>query len=497
MTFDFRRLLIFALAAVVYSLLRSGAARRWVLFAGSVVALYWLQPPLPPRFAGFLLPTATLVLTAWVWWLVQQAPVEPAGPDGAPPNRLTMADRRALLALLLLVLGLSLFRYVDAPYRLTAARPPPPPGLFGGLAMAGLVVAATGWLAARRRPGAWYGAGIALLALLFVILKYEPLTTAVSSRWRLWTAQDPALAAPADLAWLGYSYVAFRLIHVLRERQLARLPPLSLQGFVAYAIFFPAVIAGPIHRMERFAADWGALPRLNGLDPVRWAEGAGRLARGLFLKFVLADALALGLALDPVRATQVTGPAGLWLLLYGYGLRLYLDFAGYTDMAIGLGLWFGIRLPENFDRPYWQRNLTAFWQRWHMSLSDWVRFYVFTPLSRWLLKREPRPSPTLIVLAAQLTTMAIIGLWHGVTVNFLIWGLWHGLGLFVHKQWSDRSRRWYRGLQTRPVARRLWALVGWSLTFHYVTLGWVWFLLPGPELAARTLGRLVGLGWAG
>ena len=85
-----------------------------------------------------------------------------------------------------------------------------------------------------------------------------------------------------------------------------------------------------------------------------------------------------------------------------------------------------------------------------MTLSNWARFYVFSPLSRWLLMRPRKPSPTLIVLAAQLATMVVIGLWHGVTVNFVIWGLWHGLALFVHKQWSDRTRKWYRGLNNRP-----------------------------------------------
>ena len=186
-----------------------------------------------------------------------------------------------------------------------------------------------------------------------------------------------------------------------------------------------------------------------------------RIASGLFKKFVIADSLAQGMSLTAVNAAQATSTLGLWMLLYGYALRLYFDFAGYTDMAIGLGLLFGIRLPENFDRPYLKSNITTFWQSWHMTLSSWARFYVFTPLSRSLLRRKPRPSPTLIVLVAQIATMTTIGLWHGISWTFFIWGLWHGVGLFVHKQWSDRTRKWYRELAEKPWQKRAWTLFSW------------------------------------
>ena len=172
----------------------------------------------------------------------------------------------------------------------------------------------------------------------------------------------------------------------------------------------------------------------------------------------------------------------------------FFDFSGYSDIAIGLGILFGVRLPENFDHPYLRSNLTAFWQSWHMTLSSWARFYVFTPLSRWLLRRPARPSPVIIVLLSQLATMVVIGLWHGVTLNFFIWGVWHGLGLFAHKQWSDRTRGWYRRLAERPYLKRAWTVLAWFLTFHYVVLGWVWFLLPDTGQAVAVFGRLFGFG---
>ena len=129
-----------------------------------------------------------------------------------------------------------------------------------------------------------------------------------------------------------------------------------------------------------------------------------------------------------------------------------------------------------------------------MTLSSWARFYVFTPLSRWLLRRPARPSPVIIVLLTQLATMVVIGLWHGVTLNFFIWGVWHGLGLFAHKQWSDRTRSWYRRLAERPPLKRAWTGLAWFLTFHYVVLGWVWFLLPDTGQAVVVFGRLFGFG---
>jgi D-alanyl-lipoteichoic acid acyltransferase DltB (MBOAT superfamily) len=279
----------------------------------------------------------------------------------------------------------------------------------------------------------------------------------------------------------------------LRDRQTGLLPALSLREYATFALFFPALVAGPIDRAERMAGDLRALPAILGSDAVRMQEGWSRLLLGLFKKLVIADSLALGLSLSQANLGQAQSSGALWLLLYGYTLRLYFDFAGYSDVAIGLGLLLGVRLPENFDRPYWRTNITAFWQSWHMTLSNWARYYVFTPLSRSLLRRAPRPSPIIIALAAQLATMVVIGLWHGVTVNFLLWGVWHALALFVHKQWSDRSRRWYHALQERPGPRLVWEWVGRLLTFHYVALGWVWFALPEPALAGQAFARLFGL----
>ena len=199
------------------------------------------------------------------------------------------------------------------------------------------------------------------------------------------------------------------------------------------------------------------------------------------------------ISLDAASAVQATSAGSLWILLYAYSFRLFFDFSGYSDIAIGIGLLYGIRLPENFDRPYLKSSIAIFWQSWHMTLSNWVRFYVFTPLSRHLLRRKQPPPAIVILLVSHLATMIIIGLWHGIAWTFLLWGAWHGLGLFIHKIWSDRTRRWYLGLKNRPRLQRAWSWAGIVITFHFVLLGWVWFAMPNPEMAFSALRRMFGL----
>ena len=492
MSFNLRTLLILGGTAVLYTALLPAKWREWALLAASIAVLYWLQPFNPIRFSGYILPTITIGLVVLGWWATQNQP------PGGSVNKLKKEDATTLLVIAGLVLAISFLRFLPQDLRPIVNRPPNPVWVVAGLA----VLAGIFWRIETRdwrlgsinlqSPVSSLQFTVFLILALFVILKTEILATAVAHFWRALTQQDTTIASAADLTWLGFSYVAFRLLHTLRDRQTGQLPALTLREYATYVLFFPAIIAGPIDRAERFVTDLRALPQMARLDAARFADGLTRIGSGLFKKFIIADSLALGMSLDGVDVTLVQSPGHLWLLLYGYAFRLFFDFSGYTDIAIGLGLLFGVRLPENFKRPYRQTSLTAFWQSWHITLSDWARFYVFTPLSRILLRRKPRPSPILIVLSAQLATMVTIGLWHGVSVNFLIWGLWHGLGLFIHKQWSDRTRKWYRGLGEKRVQKWGWTAVSWFLTFHYVVVGWIWFVLPDPTLAAQTIAKLFG-----
>lgn len=499
MTFDLLAILIFVVAAFIYAAIVPAKGRGWFLFVGSALAVFWLQPTLPIRFSDYVLPVATLLLTIITWWITR----DPASENHTRTKR---EDRLSLAIIAIVIVGLAFMRYVGAEYRLTASRPPSPLAVAITLVMIGAFFAGLFWLVGRRssndqgRERTRFSAkvlslAIVLLVILFVVLKTEALSSGVSRIWRSFTGQDTSLASPIDLQWLGFSFVAFRLLHTLRDRQTGLLPALSLREYVSYVVFFPAYTAGPLDRAERFVKDYRELPIIKGLDPARFGLGLERILIGLLKKFVIADLLVQGISLNASNAGQVQSSAGLWILLYGYALRIYFDFGGYSDIAIGIGILFGIRLPENFNRPYLRTNITSFWQSWHITLSNWVRFYVFTPMSRWMLRQSWRPPSNVIVLAAQLSTMIVIGLWHGVTLNFFVWGIWHGMALFVHKMWSDRTRKWYRELSKRTWRKRAWTGLTWFLTFNYVVVGWVWFALPSISQSTSVFGRMFGFGW--
>lgn len=465
---------VFGFAALIYNWLTPQRWRGWLLMIGSLIAIYWLQPALPVRQLDFVLPTATLLITVTCWLFVR------------PAGAITTEDRIALGITAGVVLCITGTRYLIPELRLTS-RPPGVPDVLLALIIFATIVLLL-WRILHGRQSSLIMLIVALI-LIFVGTKQTYLATELSRVFRHWQGQDIRLASHIDIGWLGFSYVAFRLIHTLRDRQTGQLPPLTLKAYLTYIIFFPSYTAGPIDRAERFVPDYGTLPTLTA---ARLLDGAGRIVTGLFKKFVIADSLAL-IALDATNASQATSAGGLWLLLHMYAFRLFFDFSGYSDIAIGIGILYGVRLPENFNRPYLKNNINAFWQSWHMTLSNWVRFYVFSPLSRWLLGRANRPPMIAILLVCHLSTMIIIGLWHGITWAFFIWGLWHGLGLFIHKMWSDRTRKWYIQLRKHPRRLRLWHIAGTILTFYFVLLGWVWFALPDLSSALQVMGRLFGL----
>lgn len=214
-----------------------------------------------------------------------------------------------------------------------------------------------------------------------------------------------------------------------------------------------------------------------------------RLGWGLFKKFVIADSLAL-MALNAQNSGLVNSTGWAWVMMYAYTLQIYFDFSGYTDVALGLGRMLGIHLPENFDRPYLRSNLAQFWNNWHISLTQWFRSYFFYPFALFLRSKK-MPAWSMILLT-QLSTMTLIGLWHGVTWNFVAWGLWHGFGLFIHNRWHDWHRARNTGKAVPPFRQHASNALGVLLTFNFVAIGWVWFVLPTPDLAVHFIARLFG-----
>jgi D-alanyl-lipoteichoic acid acyltransferase DltB (MBOAT superfamily) len=254
-------------------------------------------------------------------------------------------------------------------------------------------------------------------------------------------------------------------------------------------VFFPSFVAGPLDRIERFNHDLNnPLP----LNPQDWVQAGSRFFLGLFKKFVIADTLAW-IALNNIFAGQIHSSAWMWLLLYSYSLRIYFDFSGYTDIAIGLGRVLGVCLPENFAAPYLKPNLTQFWNSWHMTLTQWFRSYFFNPLTRALRANKVALPTFFILLIVQLATMILIGLWHGITIMFVLWGMWHGIGLFVHNRWSDFMRNRFPVWGQTSAGQRIFRYSGIFLTFNFVSLGWLFFVLSDPAQVWKTMAVLFGV----
>jgi alginate O-acetyltransferase complex protein AlgI len=472
--------LVFAGLAVLIGLVTKNRARGPLLLLISILSVYWLSPALTIRYLDFWLPTLTLALTAVSWALT------------APPDLRTFPGNwGAILMLFTVVLALGGVRYLAEPLIL-ASRPPASVQVFLAAMLTSLFV-----IAAHRfwRPLA-VTAMIVLLIAILVVLKTPALSAGLSALLRTANHQSEALATPLDLRWLGFSYIAFRLIHTLRDRQAGRLPPVNMGEYFTYVIFFPSLTAGPIDRIERFVKD---LRQPSDLAAPDWLQSGRRFFVGMFKKYVVADMLAL-IAMSAKDASQVHSAGWAWLLLYAFALQIYFDFSGYTDIAIGIAIPLGVRLPENFNAPYLKPNLTQFWNNWHMTLTQWFRSYYFNPLTR-SMRTAKRPLPGwAMILLSQTTTMVLIGLWHGITLNFALWGLWHGLGLFVHNRWSEFLKRlgsphWLSQAAGSSVG--MTGLLRWggiALTFNYVALGWVFFALPTPQAARHFFSILLGLG---
>jgi alginate O-acetyltransferase complex protein AlgI len=249
---------------------------------------------------------------------------------------------------------------------------------------------------------------------------------------------------------LGISFFTFQKIALLIDTYYGRVQRLQFAEYCLFVLFFPQLIAGPIvHHAE-------VVPQFERLHERRanWNQVALGLAVffiGLFKKVVFADSLAAG-DVSPVFAATSAGATPLFLEAWGgvlgYTLEMYFDFSGYSDMAIGAALLFGIRLPQNFNSPFKAANIIDFWRRWHMTLTRFLTAYIYNPLSLWLTRRRlakglrgiggPHTTPGAFInllLLPTLMTMFLSGLWHGAGYTFIIWGLLHGVFLTVNHGW--------------------------------------------------------------
>jgi alginate O-acetyltransferase complex protein AlgI len=240
---------------------------------------------------------------------------------------------------------------------------------------------------------------------------------------------------------LAISFFTFQQIAYLVETYQGQVRETRFFHYFLFVAFFPKLIAGPIVHHEEIMEQLDEAPRRR-FDPANLAIGLTLLSFGLFKKVVLADGI--GARATPLFVAADLGIAltftEAWVAALAYTFQVYFDFSGYSDMAIGAARCFGIVLPLNFHSPYKATNISEFWRRWHVTLSRWLRLYLFVPISRTLMRRgEAFEGPAIII--AQLVTMLLCGLWHGAGWGFVVWGGLHGLLLVGHDGWELLKHR--------------------------------------------------------
>jgi alginate O-acetyltransferase complex protein AlgI len=286
----------------------------------------------------------------------------------------------------------------------------------------------------------------------------------------------PGVAAPKlDIALpLGISFFTFHHVMYLTDLRAGRAPRYDLVRYALYIAFFPQVLAGPLVRWSEIMHQFEERPYQRPDAAERAARGIMLLVIGLVKKVFLGDPLAgyVNPVFQAAAEGKLVSVRDAWQATLGFTFQIYFDFSGYTDMALGLALMFGIVLPQNFDKPYISTSLREFWRRWHMTLSRFLRDYLYIPLGG-----SKRGLP--VQVWALFATMALGGLWHGAGLTFVAWGVAHGLGL-------GAGVLWRRAGLTMPTA------LGWALTMAFVALCWVLFRAPTFDAALLIYKGLFG-----
>ncbi len=340
-----------------------------------------------------------------------------------------------------------------------------------------LTSVAVNWLLAslygKRRHPALLLAGVAANLLIIGVFKYANF---IAGNLVLATGNT---FAPWDIVLpLGISFFTFQQISYLLDLHRGQAPVYPFRQYALYVTFFPQLIAGPIVRHNELIGQFGLAPWRDG-HAERMSRGAILFLIGLIKKVILADGMAeIATPLFKlVAAGKILTLAEAWVAAGAYTLQLYFDFSGYSDMAIGLGLLFGFTIPINFNAPYVALSVRDFWRRWHITLSRFLRDYLYIPMggNRFGIPRQ---------MAALMITMLLGGLWHGAGWTFVIWGGWHGVGLVVNHFWEKTGVRLPRG-------------AAWFLTMLFVIFGWVVFRSDTLGQAGTMLSTMTGWhGWS-
>jgi len=343
----------------------------------------------------------------------------------------------------------------------------------------GIQIAATTQPVRRRR---WLA--VSLAANLGVLGFFKYTNFFLDSFREAFVAAGARMPAHLEIILpIGISFFTFQTMSYTIDVYRGTLAPSRrFRDFALFVAFFPQLVAGPIVRGSTF------LPQLKADHPLTMhnlRRGGGLFLRGFVKKVFLADRLAI--YVDPVFADPALySSETCWMATIAYSAQIYYDFSGYTDMAIGVGRALGFELPENFRNPYSSRSISEFWGRWHISLSTWLRDYLYIPLGG---NRCGRGRTVLNLML----TMLLGGLWHGASWNFVVWGGLHGTALAIHRVWRGDARKSTEG-------GLAWQAVSWAGTLLFTTLCWVVFRAADIELAGEVLRKLAfveseGIDW--
>jgi D-alanyl-lipoteichoic acid acyltransferase DltB (MBOAT superfamily) len=280
---------------------------------------------------------------------------------------------------------------------------------------------------------------------------------------------------------IGISFFIFQSIACVIDvyRRDAEPAP-SYIDYLAFVSFFPTIVAGPILRAKQL------LPQLRSrltLTPEVGGQALFLIAMGLIKKIAIADYLSANLVDRVFDFPERFSSLEVWAAVYGYALQIYCDFSGYSDIAIGSALLLGFALPANFNSPYRSRNLAEFWRRWHISLSTWLRDYVFFTLTG----RRARNATMLYF--GLVATMMIGGLWHGAMWTFVVWGLMHGAGLAVFRAFEAAKKKF----SFEPINSRAVGITAALVTFHFVCLAWIFFRADSVEKAFSLISQMTAM----
>jgi alginate O-acetyltransferase complex protein AlgI len=319
----------------------------------------------------------------------------------------------------------------------------------------------------RKRLGLWFAwTTVVLIVAVMAFFKYRYIQQVFADAVR-----GPGLRGTTALfiSVIGFSYISFRMIHVVVESYKTSIQDVDLVSFLSYLLFFPAFISGPIHTYAQFRDQLQELPHASIKKDI--CAGIPRVVHGLFKKLVLA-AVIYPYVLPQVLGKNSSTLGSILLSAYLYTIYLYLDFSGYSDLAIGSAKMIGVELPENFNNPFFKPNIQRLWASWHMSLTIWLTQYLYWPLVRKLrsvaffMKR-----PVLLSSICIIVTFVVCGMWHGETANFIIWGLYQGAGIAVMNIYRGYKRRITNPRLQKYFVSPYSKVVGIVGTFNYFAFG--------------------------